>query len=269
MKVRFLAALTALLPAAALLVAVGTTPPAADSLPSFEIATAAGPIHLSAAEMGAELASEGLQVDEARLDAAVARLADAVRVPAAPDGYELVGERVIVRPGRPGIELDRAATKDLLTKALRGRTSNLTLPVHEAPKPPPPEHAIVVTLQHFRLHLYRNSELSSSYEVGVGALRFPTPPGAYHIRSKAKNPSWTNPGSRWARSMPRHVPPGPRNPLGTRALRLDRGALVIHGTPQPWTVGRRSSHGCIRMRKGDVEQLFEIVAVGTPVFIVP
>lgn len=269
MKLRLLAALTALLPAAALVVAVGVTPPAADALPSFEIDTAQGPVHLTPADIGAQLVFGGLQVDEARLDAAVTKLADAVRVAAAADGYELVDERVIVRPGRSGIELDREATKDLLVKALRGRTSNLVLPVIATPKPPPPEHAIVVTLQHFRLDLYRNADLSDSYDVGVGALRFPTPPGAYHIRSKAKNPSWTNPGSGWARGMPRYMPPGPRNPLGSRALRLDRGALVIHGTPQPWTVGRRSSHGCIRMRKADVEQLFEIVGVGTPVFIVP
>jgi L,D-transpeptidase ErfK/SrfK len=69
--------------------------------------------------------------------------------------------------------------------------------------------------------------------------------------------------------MPWYMPPGPRNPLGTRALGLDRGALVIHGTPQPWTVGTRSSHGCIRMRRGDVEKLFDLVPQGTPVFIVP
>jgi L,D-transpeptidase ErfK/SrfK len=69
--------------------------------------------------------------------------------------------------------------------------------------------------------------------------------------------------------MPRYIPPGPRNPLGSRALRLDRGSLVIHGTPQPWTIGRRSSHGCIRMKRADVEQLFELVPQGTPVFIVP
>ena len=54
-----------------------------------------------------------------------------------------------------------------------------------------------------------------------------------------------------------------------RAERLDRDAIVIHGTPQPWSVGQRSSHGCIRMYKADVEKLFEIVEVGTPVFIVP
>jgi lipoprotein-anchoring transpeptidase ErfK/SrfK len=52
-------------------------------------------------------------------------------------------------------------------------------------------------------------------------------------------------------------------------MRLDRGALVIHGTPQPWSIGHRSSHGCIRMRRVDVEHLYDIVPVGTPVFIVP
>ena len=69
--------------------------------------------------------------------------------------------------------------------------------------------------------------------------------------------------------MPAYIGPGPRNPLGTRALRLDRGALVIHGTPQPWSIGQRSSHGCIRMRRADIERLYDLVPEQTPVFIVP
>jgi L,D-transpeptidase ErfK/SrfK len=67
--------------------------------------------------------------------------------------------------------------------------------------------------------------------------------------------------------MPRYIAPGPRNPLGSRAMRLDRESLVIHGTPQPWSVGHHSSHGCIRMLKADVEELFDTVPIGTPVFI--
>ena len=121
----------------------------------------------------------------------------------------------------------------------------------------------------FRLDLYEGREHLTHFTVGVGALRFPTPPGAYYVRSKAINPTWRNPGSPWARGMPSYIPPGPRNPLGTRALRLDRGALVIHGTPQPWTIGTRSSHGCIRMKRPDIEKLFEMVPEKTPVFIVP
>ncbi|MGH2760096.1 MAG: L,D-transpeptidase, partial [Actinomycetota bacterium] len=159
--------------------------------------------------------------------------------------------------------------KVLLLRALRGSRSGLKLPTRELPAPAPPEFAIVVRLDDFMLDLYRGATVHRNYRVGVGALSFPTPPGVYHIKSKAKNPTWNNPGSAWARSMPRHIGPGPRNPLGTRALRLDREALVIHGTPQPWTIGRRSSHGCIRLKRPDVEQLYDIVPQGTPVFIVP
>jgi lipoprotein-anchoring transpeptidase ErfK/SrfK len=44
---------------------------------------------------------------------------------------------------------------------------------------------------------------------------------------------------------------------------------VIHGTPQPWTIGSRASHGCIRLRRPDIEKLYELVPEHTPVFIVP
>jgi lipoprotein-anchoring transpeptidase ErfK/SrfK len=211
----------------------------------------------------------GLVVDDAKLSQAVSSLAGMVRADAHPGTYQLIDGRVELHGGQAGSELDIEATKKLFVRALRGATANLQLPMKKAPAPPAPQHAIVVNLSRFQLDLYEQTSVSDHFQVGVGALRFPTPPGAYYIKSKAKNPSWRNPGSKWARSMPRYLPPGPRNPLGTRALRLDRGALVIHGTPQPWTIGRRSSHGCIRMRKADVERLYDIVAMGTPVFIVP
>ena len=258
-----------LLPAGASLAAVSVTPESASSMPVFEIATGAKPVRISAAELGARRGEDGLVIDQASFDRALMRLGKIFSQPAVPASYELTDNKVHLKAGLPGVEIDPVATKAMVLRAVRGQRSNLKLPMHETAAPPPPHYAIVVRLEDFMLDVYEGLDISRNFTVGVGALRFATPPGAYHIKSKAKNPSWHNPGSSWARFMPAYIPPGPRNPLGTRALRLDRGSLVIHGTPQPWTIGRRASHGCIRMKKADVEQLFDLVPQGTPVFIVP
>jgi L,D-transpeptidase ErfK/SrfK len=64
------------------------------------------------------------------------------------------------------------------------------------------------------------------------------------------------------------VPPGPDNPLGTHALRLSRGSILIHGTDTPFAVGRKASHGCLRLYPEDIPILYERVPVGTTVTIV-
>lgn len=258
-----------LAPAGGAIAAASITPRSANSLPTFEISTGSKPVRVKAADLGARRTNRGLDIDQARFDHGLAELGKIFNKPAVPATYELVDNHVRLKAGAPGFELDPVAAKNLLLRVLRGSRTNLKLQTREVPAPGPPAHAIVVRLEDFMLDLYEGTAIERNYTVGVGALRFATPPGAYHVRSKARNPSWTNPGSRWARGMPAHIAPGPRNPLGTRALRLDRGALVIHGTPQPWTVGHRASHGCIRMRRGDVEQLYDIVPTGTPVFIIP
>lgn len=63
------------------------------------------------------------------------------------------------------------------------------------------------------------------------------------------------------------IPPGPRNPLGTRALELARPEYAIHGTNDPSSIGRAVSYGCFRMHNRHIEAVFELVAVGTPVHI--
>jgi lipoprotein-anchoring transpeptidase ErfK/SrfK len=264
-----LLALTTFVPAAFVVVAVSLTPSSAHALPVFEFASAKGPVRISASALGVRQTDDGLVVDDAAFAKAVKALNAKLRRPPVPGTYELKADhRVHLTGGTPGFEIDPAGTKRMLLRALRGSRSNLTLPVRPL-SATALQKAVVVNLQKFRLDLYRGADLTDQFAVGVGALSFPTPPGAYYVRSKAVNPTWRNPGSSWARGMPAYIGPGPRNPLGTRALRLDRGALVIHGTPQPWTIGQRSSHGCIRMRRADVEKLYELVPEQTPVFIVP
>jgi len=265
---RFLA-LFALVPAVLALVAVSGTPKSAYALPTFSVATASGPQRVTAAELGAKRTSSGLRVDITQMRAEIARLqAGFHRAPTA-GTYVLTNGHVLLRPGTPGVELDAVKTESMLMHALRGAHSRLVLPTRVVPAIPAPPHAIVVNLSLFRLDFYAGSKLVTHYPVGVGQLRFATPPGAYHIVAKQYHPAWRNPYSSWSRGMPSYIPPGPYNPLGTRALPLDRGALLIHGTPQPWTVGHSASHGCIRMKRADIEALYDMTEVGTPVFIVP
>ncbi|MDD5168710.1 MAG: L,D-transpeptidase family protein, partial [Syntrophales bacterium] len=68
--------------------------------------------------------------------------------------------------------------------------------------------------------------------------------------------------------LPRIVPPGPDNPLGTHALRLSIRTVLIHGTDRPFGIGRRVSHGCIHLYPEDIPKLFRKVKVGTRVTIV-
>jgi L,D-transpeptidase ErfK/SrfK len=113
-----------------------------------------------------------------------------------------------------------------------------------------------------------------TYPVSIGRMDWSTPVGLHRITAKIRNPSWSPPASilREAAAagepLPRFIPPGPDNPLGGFALRLDLPSYLIHGTNRPYGVGMRVTHGCIRMYPEDIERLFPEVQVGTPVNIV-
>lgn len=113
-----------------------------------------------------------------------------------------------------------------------------------------------------------------TFPVAIGKAGWGTPQASTYIKAKHRNPTWTPPASirREAAARGRRLravyPAGPRNPLGTRALRLGIAGYLIHGTNKPNSIGKRRSHGCIRMRRDDVETLFDMVEVGTPVTII-
>ena len=65
--------------------------------------------------------------------------------------------------------------------------------------------------------------------------------------------------------MPDMIPPGPSNPLGTRALNWSADGIRFHGTSATYSLGHNASHGCIRMAMSDVEALYEMVDIGTPI----
>lgn len=117
------------------------------------------------------------------------------------------------------------------------------------------------------LLLYKLGKVVKTYKVAVGKPGKSTPAGNFRIINKRSNPTWINPGSSWAKDMPGRIPPGPDNPLGTRAMDLSVDLIRIHGTPNAASIGRATSNGCIRMYKWEAEDLYRRVKVGTPVII--
>ena len=113
---------------------------------------------------------------------------------------------------------------------------------------------IIVSIPDRKLALVQDARVVRTYAVAVGADLSPSPSGEFKITHRIAQPTYYAPGV--------VIPPGKANPLGTRWLGLSRKGYGIHGTNQPRSIGRRASHGCIRMRNRDIEELFELVRAG-------
>lgn len=113
-----------------------------------------------------------------------------------------------------------------------------------------------------------------TYPIGIGRVGWETPLGKTSVIAKAKDPTWWVPASvrkehaEMGDPLPSVVPPGPDNPLGHRVLKLDMPGYLIHGTNQPYGVGMRVSHGCVRLYPENIEFLYELVDIGVPVEII-
>ena len=125
---------------------------------------------------------------------------------------------------------------------------------------PEDRRVIVVSLEDRKLALLANGQVERVYPVAVGKPSTPSPVGTFTIERRAANPTYSHDG--------RIVPPGPGNPVGTRWMGLSIKGYGIHGTNEPKSIGKAASHGCIRMAKADVEELFQLVAVGDTVELV-
>ena len=120
-----------------------------------------------------------------------------------------------------------------------------------------PARRIVVSIPDRKLAVLEGDRIVRIFETAVGAPHSPSPTGIYQIVNSIADPTWYTKG--------KVVPPGKCNPLGTRWLGLSRKGYGIHGTNRPSSIGRNASHGCIRMRNREVEELFKMVAVGEKV----
>jgi peptidoglycan hydrolase-like protein with peptidoglycan-binding domain len=125
---------------------------------------------------------------------------------------------------------------------------------------------IVVHLNRFRVDLIRDGKSVFHAPIAIGMPAHPTPTGTYEIIAKIKNPTWVPPNSPWAAGL-EPIPPGVSNPLGTRWIGTSAPNIGFHATPADYSVGHAASHGCMRMHRADVERLYDLIRVGTPVDI--
>jgi lipoprotein-anchoring transpeptidase ErfK/SrfK len=119
--------------------------------------------------------------------------------------------------------------------------------------------AIRISKKDNTLTLFMNDRFFKRYAVGTGEYG-KTPVGHFTIRDRVPQPTWWKNG--------KAIPYGDtNNVLGTYWLALDIAGFGIHGTWQPETIGKQASAGCVRLINAEIEELFTLVPVGTPVTI--
>ncbi len=211
-----------------------------------------------------------VRYDSRKLEAFLSELESTIDRPAISAEICLEGKKLVYQRSQEGWDLDMDQAREAIVAGLYStrRTVELTIEV-TVPQVSDEQvgKVIVVDKSKHRLTLYNNMEIEKQYPVAVGMPSWPTPSGTYKVISKQKNPSWVNPGTSWAATMPPYIPPGPGNPLGTRAIGTSAPGVFIHGTYSSWSIGTSASHGCIRMYIKDSEDLFERVEIGIPVLI--
>lgn len=120
-----------------------------------------------------------------------------------------------------------------------------------------PARRIVISIPDRMVALVEDGRVIKTYPAAVGTPATPTPAGVFEVVHRIPHPTWY--------TRRRVVPPGKANPLGTRWIGLSRKGYGIHGTNNPRSIGQRASHGCVRLRNADVEDLFERIALGDTV----
>jgi L,D-transpeptidase ErfK/SrfK len=132
---------------------------------------------------------------------------------------------------------------------------------------------IVINVAELRLYFFyqvAGRKFVRTFPIGIGSEGHDTPIGEFRVIEKIVNPAWHVPESikeekPW---LPDVVPAGPDNPLGSHAMRLSDPTILIHGTNKPFAVGRRASHGCLRLYPEDIPTLFRSTPQGVSVTIV-
>ena len=133
--------------------------------------------------------------------------------------------------------------------------------IESAPKEPVQiKRTIVVSLEDRKLALVEDGQVRKVYTVAVGKPSSPSPVGTFTIQRRVKNPVYQHDG--------KVIQPGPANPVGTRWMGLSVKGYGIHGTNEPKSIGKAASHGCIRMARKDLEEMYEMVHVGDSVELI-
>ena len=118
---------------------------------------------------------------------------------------------------------------------------------------------LIISIADRKLALPEDGHLLKVYPIAVGTRGTPSPDGDFVIINHAKDPVY--------RHGKKEIAPGKDNPLGSRWMGLSLKGYGIHGTNVQSSVGKAASHGCFRMRKQDVEELYTLVQVGDTVTV--
>lgn len=206
-----------------------------------------------------------------------------------PPDVDLVGNIRVIRAQQQDTLIDIARRHGLgyeeIVKAnpgvnrwVPGKDTPIVLPTRYV-LPTAPRQGIVLNISEMRLYYYPKPKKGEkpvvmTFPVSIGRMDWKTPLGETKIIQKQKDPAWYPPASIKAEHaaqgeiLPNVVPGGPDNPLGRYALRLGIPGYLIHSTNKPYGIGMRVTHGCVRMYPENIETLFPLVSVSTPVRIV-
>ena len=121
------------------------------------------------------------------------------------------------------------------------------------------ERRMVVSILDRKMAVIEDGEVVKTYNVSVGKASTPSPEGEFEITNRVSDPTYYHEG--------KVIPAGKNNPLGNRWMGLSTKGYGIHGTNEPRSIGKAASHGCIRMAKKDLEELFKRAEVGDKVVI--
>lgn len=191
-------------------------------------------------------------------------------------------EEYVVKKGDrlPSLAQERALRLQVLTKQNNLKNPNAVKPgttldlSHSFILPGELTDGLVVNLAELAVYHFQNGVFLRRYPLAAGRRDWETPTGNYKILNKIKNPTWRVPESiqdeMWDRGQEviTEVPPGPKNPLGAYWMATSARGVGFHATTSPWSVGRYASHGCFRMLKDHIEELFNRIEVGMPVKII-
>lgn len=231
--------------------------------------------YVSGDEVDEEVSAE-VTYSQPAVNRFVRRVAEAIEREPQDATVEASGDTLAVVPAEYGRKLRDNLLTDQLNAAVLNADADHTIAARTHSVAPEvtgeevtSEYPTYLTLDRasYTLSLWKDLKLAKTYTVAVGQEGLETPEGLYHIQDKQVEPTWHVPESDWAGSLAgQSIPPGPSNPLKARWMGIFEGA-GIHGTEETSSLGTAASHGCVRMAISDVEELYDEVEVGTPIYI--
>lgn len=188
--------------------------------------------------------------------------------------HVVAGDTLVSLGARAGVDSRTLAIDNALDPRARLQAGGTIVIDNRHVVPGGYRDGIVINVPQRMLFLVQHGEAVKAFPVAVGRPDWRTPVGSFAVTVKEVDPEWNVPQSiqremaRAGRPVLTTVRPGPHNPLGKHWLGLDDGAVGIHGTNEPSSIYRFTTHGCIRMHPDDVADLFDSVAIGALVQVI-